>query len=58
MEVSKVVMDAMEKAAPEKVITCAECWKLVEELKVPPMEVGEAANQMKIKIRSCALGCF
>ena len=58
MEVNKIVLDAIEKAAPEQIITCSECWKIVGELKVSPAEVGEAADQLKIKIRKCALGCF
>ena len=58
MEVSKAVLDAVENAATDKRITCPECWKIVEELKVAPAEVGQAANQLEIKIKSCALGCF
>ena len=58
MEVSKIVLDAVAKAAPEKRITCSECWKIVEELKVSPGEVGKAADQLEIKIRNCELGCF
>ena len=58
MEVSKVVLEAMEKAAKDKQITCSECLNLAEELKVSPAEVGEAANQLDIKVKSCSLGCF
>jgi len=58
MEVSKAVLDAVGKSASDNKITCPECWKIVEELKVPPAEVGAAANQLEIKIQSCALGCF
>ena len=58
MEVSKDVLDAVENAATDKTLTCAQAWKLIEELKVPPKMVGTAANQLKIKIRSCELGCF
>ena len=58
MEVSKAVLEAVGKAATDKKITCPECWKIVEELKVSPAEVGQAANQLEIKIGSCALGCF
>jgi len=39
-------------------ITCAEARKIAEELNVPYIEVGRTANELKIKIRKCELGCF
>jgi len=39
-------------------ITCAEARKIAEELGVPYIEVGRVANELKIKIRKCELGCF
>jgi len=39
-------------------ISCTAARKIAEELKVPSGEVGKAANEMKIKIRNCELGCF
>jgi hypothetical protein len=32
--------------------------KLAEELRVPPAEVGKAANALDVKIVKCSLGCF
>lgn len=39
-------------------ITCAQARAIAEELGVPYIEVGRVANQLKIKIRKCELGCF
>jgi LAO/AO transport system kinase len=65
------IIDHMENTARKKEITallrqraesgrltCAEARKIAEELKVPYSEVGSAANDLKIKIRNCELGCF
>lgn len=39
-------------------ITCSEARKIAEELRVPYIEVGRMANELKIKIKKCELGCF
>lgn len=39
-------------------ITCVEARKIAEELSVPYIEVGKAANELNIKIYKCELGCF
>jgi LAO/AO transport system kinase len=39
-------------------LSCAQALKLANELNVSPMAVGAAANDAKIKIISCQLGCF
>jgi LAO/AO transport system kinase len=31
---------------------------IAEELKVSYSEVGKSANELKIKIKNCELGCF
>jgi LAO/AO transport system kinase len=57
-EVDEKVMEAVKSKAVEGRITCAVALKLAEELKVPTMEVGKAANALNIKIEKCSLGCF
>jgi molybdopterin-guanine dinucleotide biosynthesis protein len=65
------IIDHMENTAKKKEITallmqragsgrltCTEARKIAEELKVSYAEVGSAANDLKIKIRNCELGCF
>jgi len=39
-------------------LPCAIAFKIAKELKVSPREVGQAANELSIKICSCQLGCF
>jgi LAO/AO transport system kinase len=39
-------------------LSCPAARKIAEELNAPYAEVGKAANELKIKIRNCELGCF
>ncbi len=39
-------------------IACAEALQLAKELGLATQEVGRAANQLKIKVVDCSLGCF
>ncbi len=52
------VLEALKKNAAGDEIACAAAWRLADELGVSPVEVGRACDLLKIKIKSCALGCF
>lgn len=52
------IREAVSKAAPEGRITCPAARKLAEQLGVDPGLIGEACNQLRIKIQDCSLGCF
>jgi len=39
-------------------LPCASAFKIAKELKISTKEVGEACNNLDIKISSCQLGCF
>ncbi|MFH1002779.1 MAG: hypothetical protein V1780_01385 [Chloroflexota bacterium] len=39
-------------------LPCAVAFKLAKQHKVAPRQVGDAANRLNIKIKSCQLGCF
>ena len=52
------VLEAVKSAAPEGRITCAEAHDLARRLGVELIVVGQAADEMKIRIKSCQLGCF
>ena len=39
-------------------LPCAVAFRVAKKLKVSPKEVGDAANELKIKIAGCQLGCF
>lgn len=57
-EVDEKVKQAVKEKAEEGRIPCAVALKLAEELGVPTLEVGKAANALGIKITRCSLGCF
>jgi len=39
-------------------IACTAALKLARELKISTKRIGQAANELGIKIRACQLGCF
>lgn len=39
-------------------LPCVVAFKIAKQLKANPKEVGEACNQLGVKISSCQLGCF
>ncbi|TEB04579.1 hypothetical protein Psch_03339 [Pelotomaculum schinkii] len=57
-EIASEVLEAVQRAAKDGRMSCTEARKLAEELKVPVGSVGEAADELKVKITSCELGCF
>ncbi len=57
-EVEPRIKEALLKAAPEGRITCPAARELADTLGVSPAVIGAACNQLKIKIKECALGCF
>jgi len=57
-EVDERVMEALKEKAKDGRIPCAVALKLAEELEVPTLEMGKAANALGIKIVKCSLGCF
>ena len=44
--------------APEKKLSCKKAFALAEEFECLPVVVGRLADEMKIKIYGCQLGCF
>jgi hypothetical protein len=47
----------MNKAADGK-LPCSVARKIAEDLNIPYKDVGDAANDLGIRIKSCQLGCF
>jgi len=39
-------------------LPCAAAFSIAKKLKVSPRQVGDTANKLNIKIKSCQLGCF
>ena len=52
------VREAVRERSSEGRLSCASALALAEELRVAPLEVGKAANELGIKIVACQLGCF
>lgn len=54
------VLKAVEEAAASHKgkLPCAVAQDLARKLGVPMLTIGEAANELKIKITRCQLGCF
>jgi LAO/AO transport system kinase len=48
----------LRERAVDARLTCTAARMIAEELKVSYSEVGKAANDLKIKIKNCELGCF
>ena len=48
----------LRSRATDNRITCTELFAIAEKLGLPRKRVGDAATQLKIKIRNCQLGCF
>jgi pimeloyl-CoA synthetase len=55
---SQEVQDELLKAAMEGFIDCGDALAIARKLNVDPKIVGEACNQLGIRIRSCLLGLF
>ena len=57
-DIKQELLNAVNKAAKDGYLSCTEARKLAKELNVATAVVGKAANELKIKIKSCELGCF
>lgn len=57
VEQKKIIEKVQEKAKDGK-LACRVAFQIAEELGVPPRQVGTTANELKIKIAGCQLGCF
>lgn len=55
-EILKAVEDAAQDYGGK--LPCAAAQELSRKLGVPLLAIGEAANELKIKITQCQLGCF
>jgi hypothetical protein len=53
----KLKEEIMKRAGGGK-LSCAVARKIAEELHLPYKEVGEAADELGVKIKNCELGCF
>ncbi len=52
------IKELLMKKAVDGKISCNVARKIAEELSVPYREIGRNADELRIKITSCELGCF
>ena len=57
-EQKEKLIAAIHEAAPEGKITCSQATQLADEHQFSTQEMGNLLNELKIKIKSCQLGCF
>ncbi|MFY9114816.1 MAG: hypothetical protein WAO23_06205 [Dethiobacteria bacterium] len=54
----EIIKTKVREASKEGILSCSTAFQLAEELGCDPMEIGRAADELKIKIMHCRLGCF
>ena len=54
----KSIKGRIKKSTVDGRISCLVLRKIAEELGVPYKEAGKMADELKIKIKKCDLGCF
>lgn len=52
------IKEELKASATQNTITCGDARKVAEKLGISYREVGKSANDLKIKIKNCELGCF
>lgn len=52
------IKDELTKAAKDGKIACKTALEMAKSLGCEPSEIGKAANELKIKVVACSLGCF
>lgn len=52
------IFEEIKKTAINNKIPCKVARKIAEDLSVSYREVGKAADELKVKIINCELGCF
>lgn len=50
--------DAIASSASADTVPCVEAWGIADDLGIPRLLVGAAANEMGIRVAGCQLGCF
>jgi hypothetical protein len=52
------IIEEIKKKAVDNRLPCALARRIAEELSVPYKEIGRIADELKVKITGCELGCF
>jgi hypothetical protein len=57
-QLDQAIADAIRKASVGGKVSCAEAFRIAEEMGVEPSEVGRALDLLEMKIIKCQLGLF
>ena len=52
------IQEEIKKRSTDNRLPCAVARKIAQDLSVSYKEVGDAANELEVKITNCELGCF
>ena len=58
MAVDAKLAEALKQRAADGRLPCAAAFALARELGLAPLAVGQAADELGIRIVDCQLGCF
>lgn len=56
--IDSAILEEVQKASVDGRLACGKAEQLAEKLGVSRLVIGQAASQLKIKIKQCQLGCF
>lgn len=57
-EKKEKILEEIKKRATDGRLPCAIARKIAEDLGISYRDIGEAADNLQIKIINCQLGCF
>ncbi len=57
-KVTAEIINEVKKSTIDNRLSCAKAHEIAEKLEVPLTVVGQAAEELKVKISKCQLGCF
>ncbi|MGI6097073.1 MAG: hypothetical protein ACOYBM_03020 [Dethiobacteria bacterium] len=58
MDKEQILRERIKASASNGKLSCPIAFKLAAELDCPVSEIGRLADELKIKIAGCQLGCF
>lgn len=57
-KIDEKVLNRIKQEQKENRISCLKCWEILKELKLSRKKIGNACDQINIKIKPCQLGAF
>jgi hypothetical protein len=58
IEMDERIEEAIRGRLSEGKLCCADAFRIAEELAVMPLDVGEAADELEVRLARCQLGLF